>query len=142
MPRGSGMPSNTRLMSISSFAAMLAQSDESSFAPWSLTREVGPKQPEQGMLPLTQSAPQPPLVAGPQQTRPCASRHFPGSISVSCGRLNSAKLRSAGFVALRGHSSHSAMSGASTLPFGGGSADNSAVSAACVRFGVGGQPGM
>ena len=39
-------------MAASSFAAMFAQSEERIFAPWSRTREVGPKHPVQGMLPI------------------------------------------------------------------------------------------
>ena len=100
-------------------AATLAQRDERIFAPWSRTREVGPKQPVQGMPPQVQAASQPARVAGPMQTTPCARKQVSGSMSVRCGRLNSVKLRSAGLVALRWHWSQRAMSGASTLPFGG-----------------------
>jgi hypothetical protein len=46
---------------------MFEQIEDKIFAPWSRTREVGPKQPVQGILPFVQRAPQPALVAGPIQ---------------------------------------------------------------------------
>ena len=109
--------------------------------PWSRTREVGPKQPVQGMLPVVHWAPQPLRVAGPMQTTPCARKQSSGSASNWCGRLNSVKLTFVGLVFLRGHSSHRAMSGASTEPLGGSLPSSSAVTAALVMLGVGGQPG-
>ena len=42
-------------ISFSSFGATLAQSEDRIFAPWSRTRDVGPKQPVQGMLPVVQA---------------------------------------------------------------------------------------
>ncbi len=102
---------------------------------------MGPMQPVQGMLPPMQAAPQPARVAGPRQTRPCASRHSSGSISTSCGRLNSFTSIVSGFVAARGHSEHSATSGASTAPFSGSVPSTSAVTAALIRWTGGGQPG-
>ena len=56
--------------------------------------------------------------------------------------MNVVKLRSAGLLALRGHWSHRAMSGARTLPLGGSLPASSAPTAAAVILGVGGQPGM
>src|SRR5512136_1872011 len=110
------MPATVWVISFSSLAATLAQMEDRIFAPWSRTREVGPKQPVQGIPPLVQTDSHPPRVAGPMQTIPWVRKHFSGSNFVRCGRLNVVKLRSAGLLALRGHSSHRAISGARTLP--------------------------
>src|ERR1039458_6886177 len=139
---GSGMPASTLSMSSSSFGAILAQMEDMILRPWSRTREVGPKQPVQGMLPAVHWQPQPLRVAGPMQTTPFARKQSSGFASNWCGRLNSVMLRFVGLDFLREHSSHRAMSGARTEPLGGSLSSRSAVMAALVRFGVGGQPGM
>src|SRR5664280_3513257 len=108
------MPASTLLMSPSSFGATLAQMEDMILRPWSRTREVGPKQPVQGMLPVVHWEPQPLRVAGPMQTTPCARKQVSGSASNWCGRLNSVMLRLVGLDFLREHSSHKAISGAST----------------------------
>jgi len=128
-------------MAFSSVAVTEEQTEDRNFAPWSLIREVGPKQPEQGMLPLTQSAPQPPRVAGPMHTSPWLSRHFSGSTTTWCGRLNSEKARSVGLLSRRGHSSQRAVSGARTVPLGGALPARSAPRASWRSLPVGGQPG-
>src|ERR1035441_5036500 len=94
------------------------------------------------MLPVVHWAPQPLRVAGPMQTTPWARKQSSGSASNWCGRLNSVMLRFVGLDFLREHSSHRAMSGARTEPLGGSLPSRSAVMAAFVRVGVGGQPGM
>src|SRR3989339_385978 len=135
---GSGMPSRTLSISADSLGAMLEKTEDTNLAPWSLTRELGPKQPVQGMLPDGQRASQPERVAGPMQTRPCASRHFSGSMWTWCGRLNSVRARSAGLESLRLHSSHRALSGESTAPLAGSLPASMAPTAFMMTFGVGG----
>ena len=56
---------------------------DSAFAPVVDARcSSGPMQPVQGMFPPGHAAAQPARVAGPRQTRPCASRQRSGSMSI------------------------------------------------------------
>ena len=102
---------------------------------------VGPMQPVQGMFPPMQAAPQPARVAGPRQARPWASRHRSGSASVCVRPPELLHRQLVGLVAARGHSEHSATSGASTAPLAGSLPSTSAVTAEPIRAAGGGQPG-
>ena len=62
-------------------------------------------------------------------------------MSAWCGRRNARTRSLSGFVAARGHSEHSATSGASTAPFSGSFPSTSAVTAEAIRPVGGGQPG-
>ena len=97
-----------------------AQAMERIFAPWSLHPGGAAKAAGAGHVAAGALRPAALRVAGPMHTTPWASKHLAGIQQLLVGPLELGEGSGPwAWSRLRGHSSHSAVSGASTAPLGG-----------------------